>query len=494
MMALPRRTTLHAFHLLTLGLFLLSCYLSVIGQINVKGEKADNKHTAIVAVDAQEDDSNKEDEDGVEIQTYDEEDMEVFQPTSKWQTIKAGQAIPAGLHVQINLETGLKEAKLMEGDDGSRYRKVKDALSEQPNDGEDPLQVWSDGEHQGVANTEHPYFTKKELKEALKKFKASQDDVKDKEAAEKLRSQYRPIDELKKDYEQLKVNIESDIEIMQRLVKIYNASDASLEERQMALHDLEYYAHQIDNARDLVSIGAFHLIIQALNDTEQIIRQEAAFVMGSAVQSNPHVQVVAVDGGALQQLLRLISSTESFSVRKKAMYAMSALLRHFPYAQLKFLQLGGLSSFSTLFKETDVKMTSLKVKAVTLLHDMLLEYKLITEGDLPSDEVGQQRLNQYKLVNLLPAMLNQGWCDLIPTLLDVPDHDAREKILLTMELLLKPCQDHYQSIHVIERLSNLKEEYEQFASEEKMSNDGDEYFQGIFHLVGDIITRLQVKS
>ena len=55
-------------------------------------------------------------------------------------------------------------------------------MNEQTGDGEESLKVWSDGQHQGVANTEHPYFTKKELKDALKKFKANQDDVKDKEA------------------------------------------------------------------------------------------------------------------------------------------------------------------------------------------------------------------------------------------------------------------------------------------------------------------------
>ena len=90
--------------------------------------------------------------------------------------------------------------------------------------------------------------------------------------------------------------------------------------------------------------------------------------------SNPHVQVVAIEGGAIQSLLRLISPLESISVRKKAMYAMSSLLRHFPYAQQKFLQLGGLSTLSTLFKEQDSGIVSLKIKAVTLLHDMLLEH------------------------------------------------------------------------------------------------------------------------
>ena len=56
MMVLKRRTTLHVFHLLSLGLFLLSCYLSIKGQINVKGQETGNygnKQTAVVAVDVQ---------------------------------------------------------------------------------------------------------------------------------------------------------------------------------------------------------------------------------------------------------------------------------------------------------------------------------------------------------------------------------------------------------------------------------------------------------
>jgi nucleotide exchange factor SIL1 len=36
------------------------------------------------------------------------------------------QAIPAGLRVRLNLETGKKEAKLMDGDDGHKYWKSGD--------------------------------------------------------------------------------------------------------------------------------------------------------------------------------------------------------------------------------------------------------------------------------------------------------------------------------------------------------------------------------
>ena len=41
-----------------------------------------------------------------------------------------GQAVPAGLHVRMNLETGEREAKLMDGEDEFKY--------------------WRDGDRQGT--------------------------------------------------------------------------------------------------------------------------------------------------------------------------------------------------------------------------------------------------------------------------------------------------------------------------------------------------------
>ena len=42
----------------------------------------------------------------------------VFVATHEWQQIKAGQKVPSGLHYRMNLETGKKEAKLMETEEG----------------------------------------------------------------------------------------------------------------------------------------------------------------------------------------------------------------------------------------------------------------------------------------------------------------------------------------------------------------------------------------
>lgn len=41
---------------------------------------------------------------------------QVFEPTKDWQVVKEGQQIPAGLHVRVNLETGLEEARILQED------------------------------------------------------------------------------------------------------------------------------------------------------------------------------------------------------------------------------------------------------------------------------------------------------------------------------------------------------------------------------------------
>ena len=47
------------------------------------------------------------------------EDVGEFIATNDWQVVKEGQTLPAGLHVRLNLETGLREAKLLEADESS---------------------------------------------------------------------------------------------------------------------------------------------------------------------------------------------------------------------------------------------------------------------------------------------------------------------------------------------------------------------------------------
>ena len=79
----------------------------------------------------------------------------------------------------------------------------------------------------------------------------------------------------------------------------------------------------------------------------------------------------ALEGGVLQQLIRMLSLETSVPLRNRVLYAISAVVRHFPYAQRRFLELGGLDAMKGLFSVSGGEKLQLKV--ITLINDMLVE-------------------------------------------------------------------------------------------------------------------------
>ena len=70
----------------------------------------------------------------VEVEGEEEEEdaMPVFVATHEWQVVQEGQPIPPGLHVRMNLQTGLKEAKLLDDrqEEGEGERRLPEEESE----------------------------------------------------------------------------------------------------------------------------------------------------------------------------------------------------------------------------------------------------------------------------------------------------------------------------------------------------------------------------
>lgn len=62
---------------------------------------------------------------------------------------------------------------------------------------------------------------------------------------EDVRQRFRPIEELKKEFEELNMRIETDFEVMIKLINKFNRSTSTLGEKVAALYDLEYYVHQV---------------------------------------------------------------------------------------------------------------------------------------------------------------------------------------------------------------------------------------------------------
>ncbi|KAL0973984.1 hypothetical protein UPYG_G00213880 [Umbra pygmaea] len=404
----------------------------------------------------------------------DPEDFEVFHPTDQWQTLKPGQAVPRGSHVRLNLQTGQREVKVGE---------------------HQVLEHQTDGKRQETEDRLGPSFSAEELKKALKNMKEGVDNEtsdEEKKAKEALKARFRPMEELKKDMASLDMLIQSDFQVISKLVSQFNSSNATVEEKVKALHDLEYLVHQVDNAQNLASRGGLKLVVDALNNTNYRLQESAAFVLGSAVSSNPVVQVEAVESGALQQLLTLLATPRPMSVKKKALFALASLLRHFPFAQSHFFKLGGLQVLGDLFQASGGE--ALRVRIVTILYDMINEKELISQAGLDPipDASHNERLHQYAQVRLQPLLAEQGWCVLVPELLGSSEHDWREKALRTLLAMIPYCQTEYQQDYgLASTLSSLQEQYQELVLTEQVLGDEDGYFGEILALLETLVLKLK---
>ncbi|XP_019475887.1 nucleotide exchange factor SIL1 [Meleagris gallopavo] len=208
------------------------------------------------------DDSGKE---PITDDDADPEDLEVFYPTRQWQAVRPGQAVPAGSHVRLNLQTGEREARLPDSESGksdTRGEKRRKRLN--------------------TMDIDTNSFTSQELKKALAKMKESEK-AERMAHEEEVRKKFRPIEQLKEEFEKLNVKMETDYEIMDKLISKFNSSASTLDEKVAALYDLEYYVHQVDNAKDFLSMGGLRLVIEGLNSTEAVLKEHAAFVLGAAL-------------------------------------------------------------------------------------------------------------------------------------------------------------------------------------------------------------------
>nr|XP_013033891.2 nucleotide exchange factor SIL1 isoform X2 [Anser cygnoides] len=412
------------------------------------------------------DDSGKE---PIADDDADPEDLEVFYPTHQWQALRPGQAVPAGSHVRLNLQTGDREARLPDGENGK-----SDTRGEKRRRRLDKMDIDSNS------------FTSQELKKALAKMKESEK-AERMAHEEEVKKKFRPIQQLKEEFEKLNVKMETDYEIMDKLISKFNSSASTLDEKVAALYDLEYYVHQVDNAKDFLSMGGLQLVIEGLNSTEPVLKEHAAFVLGAALSSNPKVQIEAIEGGALQKLLVILATEQPQAVKKKALFALCSMLRHFPYAQQQFLKLGGLQVLRGLFRQKGTE--ALHVRVVTLLYDLIVE-KMLLEDSQHGDQT-EEKIQQYRQVKLVPAVVEQDWCVVVSKLLALPEHDAREKVLQLLGVLMAFCRERYRGDRALSTaLGLLRSEYEELAAEEQRDGDKDGYFKELLGSVNTIIQEL----
>ncbi|NWR80484.1 SIL1 factor, partial [Centropus unirufus] len=408
-------------------------------------------------------------EEPITDEDVDPEDLEVFYPTHQWQRIPPGNAL-MGDNVYGSIKTSSVELFTSHG--LSRFLR-----------------------RLGKVDVDSSSFTSQELKKALAKMKESEK-AERKAHEEEVRKKFRPIEQLKEEFEKLNVKMETDYEIMVKLISKFNSSASTLDEKVAALYDLEYYVHQVDNAKDFLSLGGLQLVIDGLNSTEALLKQHAAFVLGAALSrfgctcwGAPHewvgVRFSCPSGKPQGEAV----APCGWTVSPQALFALSSMLRHFPYAQQQFLKLGGLQVLRSLFRQKG--METLYVRVVTLLYDLIMEKMLLEHSEQGGAQM-EEKLQQYRQVKLVPAVVEQDWCVAVSQLLAMPEHDTREKVLKTVSALMAFCKESFQGDRALSStLGLLRREYEELAAEEQREGDRDGYFKELLGSVNTIIQELR---
>lgn len=411
------------------------------------------------------------------VDTVEVSNGEVFVPTNEWQEIINGQAIPAGLHARMNLQTGKKEAKLME---------------------DKPAE-------------EDPGLSHEALKEALKNIKS---DFKVSKDGEFDPSKFRSMDQLKSELGDVNMAVESDIQIMTKLFSQFKDSESDNDKANI-IENLEYYVHQYDNALDFIHLEGFKLIvIPSLNSTNSDLRKQACFLMGGAAQSNPQFQIAALEAGFVDFFLRLTSLDPEPEVSTKAFYALSSVMRNFPEAQNLFMRNGGLGVLTKIFDQENKRYERLKIKILTLIHDLLVERDTSAVYD---DAVSEARKKQYELQNFEAQIQESGWCQVLNKMLVLPksdrqarrddilstvsdefplraEHDSIEKILGAMVRMVPACKTELASNSELRsKLSFLGSQYSVLSDKERAEQDGDEFFSSILKMINILNTSIFVQ-
>lgn len=244
----------------------------------------------------------------------DQEEESVFVPTKDWKVVKEGQHIPPGLHVRMDFQTGIKEAKLLEEEEEEEEGQPKDDSSQPPGHAADDARAhyYGDSDRRGVVNKRTKVFSTKEVETMLKDINNDTVDLgnlpqlasssppgsdsqstgsksalnphlmkTDREGEEQ---ETKPTPSALRSKDPLPVTRHQEVEEMLELLSILVSNTSSVTDLCQALEELEYYVHQIQNAHDLNAIGGLVLVVRLLNHTNQDVKSWAARVVGSASQ------------------------------------------------------------------------------------------------------------------------------------------------------------------------------------------------------------------
>lgn len=456
------------------------------------------------------------------VNSADKTENDTFIATKEWQSIKegkyeimmqkdvnnstlpflpfpAGQKVPSGLHYRINLETGEKEAKLLD-DDSTEYLQEKGHKSAMMKitSPEDSGGGGSPNKSSSSSSTV-PGGAAANIEEALKNIPAEIYEY-SKEEMEEIKNQFRTYDQIKDQLKDANLNVRTDAEIMKKLFSEYDELVVDVVKKQAEveriLGDLEYLVHQVDNAIQFLDQGGLEkIVLPSLNRTNNsVLKVKSLQLLGSATQNNPGAQIIAYEKDVAEHLVRFLSTAKVESEINSALFAFSSLVRRFPVAQKHIMSRSVVNVlFEVWTKEINLKI---KVRVLTLLTDLLMEAEEAKSeaelaGELATKEAEKRK--QYESVNLEKLLQDFEYCKNVerfvvaekPALISNPEQT--ERVISSLNYSTRLCKEIWSTDpdlrHVVLVLKNRFSDQILESSADDEEEDRVAYLRD---LVGDI--------
>lgn len=194
--------------------------------------------------------------------------------------------------------------------------------------------------------------------------------------------------------------------LMLECAAVIKSTETSLEDKIIALEDLELLVGQIDNARNLEPLKLWPMIFDLMEqDKAEELKKHGAWLCGTAVQNNPVVKKKFVELGGMEKMYQLmeVENGDDSPVRAKAVYCISGLLQNSPeYIQL-WKERQGFELWVKILQSSSLKAAQLCGRIMFTLNALICQ-----EQEQQQQQEGQQGENQ-----LLPYLIDNCKLDAV---------------------------------------------------------------------------------
>ncbi|KAH3903105.1 related to Hsp70 nucleotide exchange factor FES1 [Saccharomycodes ludwigii] len=165
----------------------------------------------------------------------------------------------------------------------------------------------------------------------------------------------------------------SEPELMKHAMAVISNPDATVDNKLIAFENFEMLIENLDNANLMKNLKLWEPLIKVLDDKDDELRACALSTIGSAVQNNQTTQndFMSYETGLIKIMdLAKDNKEQPSSVRIKAFFAITCLVRHNVEILNKFISLKGINLTADALNETP-ENPKLKLRALSLVSAML---------------------------------------------------------------------------------------------------------------------------